>query len=437
MIWIDLFKLLITYVVRVFLVVFVVFLAYFLMLYAVPYTWKQIDVANELQTLHDNKSRLEEDEVQSQAACRQKETFLKSITPNRPDIFTWPWPILARVSYDWVEGQSNAVKRAMLDLTREKSNLRQIRSKKVANQSEIARLETGPAKLMASLLATYQYSRDSIIAIVAAVFIGPFMWRVIRYLIAKKLLPKCQPIRLHQPSSGTSVECSASTRGLSVPIAPDMALISRPEWVEESDERVTLQNRFFWKLSSPGISYAAGMAPCTRITVNKVQSLADATIRLTSGKQNDYITSVHLTEGQAVCLRPAYIVAVTEGIRIRSCWRIANLHSWLSGQVRYLIFSGPGTLYVCGAGGIEASKVEHDKKLASDCLIGFDPCLSYSAAPANGFVPYFLGKVPLLQSQFHGSGNVIRLFTSDKQSDSVLKRATGSVLSALGNFFGF
>ena len=88
---------------------------------------------------------------------------------------------------------------------------------------------------------------------------------------------------------------------------------------------------------------------------------------------------------------------------IRSHWRIKTLHAWLTLQLRYLAFEGPATLVLKGCRGVRIESAAAGRMLSQDASLGFSAHARYATVRAEPFLPYLLGRQPLLLDRFAGA----------------------------------
>ena len=77
------------------------------------------------------------------------------------------------------------------------------------------------------------------------------------------------------------------------------------------------------------------------------------------------------------------------------------------------------------------------KQIEEHLVAGFEAHLAFSTVRTETFVPYFLGRTPLIQDRFSGDGSVFRHLASDGAKATVFEKATGHIFTALGKFCGF
>ena len=122
----------------------------------------------------------------------------------------------------------------------------------------------------------------------------------------------------------------------------------------------------------------------------------------------DELAQIPLSAASGFVLLPRYLVGVVQEvhnpIRIRSVWRLASVHAWLTCQFRYLVFHGPGSVIVKGCRGVRIDEPDAPLRIAQTATVGFSATLAYSNGRTETFVPYVLGVKPLFHDSFQGQG---------------------------------
>ncbi|MBU6163138.1 MAG: AIM24 family protein, partial [Myxococcales bacterium] len=115
------------------------------------------------------------------------------------------------------------------------------------------------------------------------------------------------------------------------------------------------------------------------------------------------IIRVDLADHPGLVVRPDSLVALTEGmgVQVKSYWR-----QWpVTGQLRHVLLSGTGTIWLEGFGGIVGEMYDN-----SQAVQDMGPYLAYDGRLLAGFrrtdtkLPYVLGKTNLIETTLTGSG---------------------------------
>ena len=113
--------------------------------------------------------------------------------------------------------------------------------------------------------------------------------------------------------------------------------------------------------------------------------------------------------GPFICQARSLIGVVQDSgqpIRITRHWRLGNLQSWLTLQLRYLVFHGPGKIIVKGCRGVNLDTGDSGKIVSQSVTIGFGAHLSYSTSRCETFMAYLWGKRRLFNDRFSGENGV-------------------------------
>ncbi len=153
-------------------------------------------------------------------------------------------------------------------------------------------------------------------------------------------------------------------------------------------------------------SIASGLVFLTRI-----RGAGEATTISATRDGFAELTEIVLPAGGACILHPRALVAVVQPqgrpIPIRSHWRLFSLNAWLTLQLRFFSFHGPGRLIVKGGRGVRVERAEQGRVFAQDQLVGFSADLAYSVTRTETFAPYFFGQEPLLKDKVEAGSGIL------------------------------
>lgn len=416
----------------IFLFAMAVFLAY---AYVPPMFSKAVNQANEIDRLRSERestlSKLDSEKAryrEIESEIEQLEVAQDTGVLNRIKNWTIGWLVDTTIpELKNLRQQRNDCLREYASLKKE---LMSIEDGLVANQ-------TGASKLVAAVRSAWLRLKSWIWWIAIPIIFGPFISRLIKLVSAKVGLPWIKSLQFIDTATQSSFEADQSQRKVSVPLRPGVPLVVRADWIEERDESIRERGRWFWRLGSPAISYAAGLISCSVIEPKHSDQLG-AELRLSGPGADDYLTVIEMRPEQSICLRPRAIVGLSDTIAIKSHWRLANLHAWLFGQLRYLVFEGPGTVVIVGNGGVEASEAGSSKSsVPIDRVVGFEPQLRLATAISGNWLSYLCGRTPLLDAVLVGQGKFVKRLALPAKSDNLITRTLGGFLSAVGKILGF
>jgi hypothetical protein len=198
------------------------------------------------------------------------------------------------------------------------------------------------------------------------------------------------------------------------------------------------RSQWLFDWGAPLVSYAAGLSVLTRI-----EGAADPEPRtsatLASPESADsYLIELRLTNHPGFVFHPRHLVAVTGDVELWTSWRLFSVHSWLTGQLRYIGVRGTGRCVLEGFGDIVAQTVtERSSRIEQELVVGFDARLRYATARTETFLPYFLGRTPLVDDVFAGDGVYVWQKNTRSGPQSVAEKWFEFFFGALGKLLGF
>ena len=256
--------------------------------------------------------------------------------------------------------------------------------------------------------------RDVLVAAAWAllgILLTPYLIRAFLYYIVAPFAERRRSIRIAVPGAGSGAQVAAADQSrASVPITLKAGeeLLVRQGFLQSSPAGAQLRTRGMLDWKSPLTSMASGMTFLTRVR-------GAETTTVISADEDPFaeVTAIELPEGAAMVLQPRALAAVVQPqdrpLSIESTWRIFNLNAWLTQQLRFLVFHGPARLVVKGGRGVRVEPVDSGRRFGQDQLAGFSAELSYSVARNETFVPYLLGREPLLRDRVEGGSGVLVL----------------------------
>ena len=201
------------------------------------------------------------------------------------------------------------------------------------------------------------------------------------------------------PGQGSAGISSVSCR---VTIDSSNELLVHSEYLQSMPNESTSRTQWILDRHIPLSSIAAGLVALTHMRAETSQTVVVSSTR-------DPLSEVSLLaipKGSSIVLLPRHIVGVLQPretmLLITRHWRVFNLHAWLTLQLRYLVFHGPGTMVVKGCRGVRADAAEVGRSLSPAATIGFSANLSYSSRRCTTLFAYLSGQQPLLNDSFAG-----------------------------------
>jgi len=153
----------------------------------------------------------------------------------------------------------------------------------------------------------------------------------------------------------------------------------------------------------PLTSIASGMCFLTRIS-----SCTEGTVTISSDNVADgnsfKLTVLEVPENSSIVLQPSCLAGIVQNtdhpIRITRHWKLGNLGSWLTLQLRYIVFHGAAKLVLKGSNGVEIDRFDDETTIDQLATLGFTANLSYSVARSDTFYAYYSGKLALFNDKF-------------------------------------
>ncbi len=195
---------------------------------------------------------------------------------------------------------------------------------------------------------------------------------------------------------------ASSGVSLSILLEQDEELLLHSDYVQSTS--VASGKTTAWVLSWSFIltSLAAGMYALTRILPYR----SEPTVVSSSQDASVEVALIEVPEGSAIVFHPHYLVGVVQKrdkpIRITSHWRLGHLHSWLTLQLRYLVFHGAARLIVKGCRGVRVESAGSGRLVNQAATLGFSANLQYSVTRCETFVSYWRGEQELFNDKFAG-----------------------------------
>jgi hypothetical protein len=209
-----------------------------------------------------------------------------------------------------------------------------------------------------------------------------------------------------------------------IELQPGQELLIRAEFLQSSTKPSKKHTRWFLNHRLPLTSAISGMTVLTSIRPHEEEPTS-VVISSTKDALGE-VGIVTIPEGSSMVMHPRALAGVVKSlnspVQISSAWRLCNLHSWLTLQLRYLVFHGPCSLILKGCRGVktELPDPKSARLLNQSATLGFSAHLEYSNTRCETFMSYFMGKEDLFNDQFAGENGV---FVYEEMPD--LRRKSG------------
>ncbi|RYB90790.1 hypothetical protein EUA06_10940 [Nocardioides glacieisoli] len=271
-------------------------------------------------------------------------------------------------------------------------------------------------------------------AVALLVLVLPPVGRIVSYFV---LMPLVHRIHRRMHLAGAMGEEGAvrsvpAERTLTVELGPGEVLAARSEHVRPVQGRIRSHLLYDW--SSPFVSFAAGLYGLSRVTGD--ERVTAATLS-TPNDPDSYLMRIDFTDHPGLVMRPRHVVGVVGSPRLETRWRW-GIQAFATWQVRYILFTGTGSLVVQGHGDVVATNpFGGTTRMEQHLLMGFDSRLHVGVNRTEVFWPYLWGRTPLVDDEFTGSHPLYWQKASSEGPRNPLARAFGAFFSAFGKLLGF
>lgn len=355
---------------------------------------------------------------------------------------------LSRMSEEW-ENKADHLLFQNQDAKEANAHLRELLSRRVQLEEQLARAteaqkkaETLAASLPGRLLTEWRRVAPSLLLIVAAVVAAPYLQRTLAYFVLMPLVSRAAPLRLleGEQKSHPEIKSADSARTLQIRLRPGSELHVRAAYARslESADDCFVSSRLLYSWSAPAVSYSAGLSMLTRVVVSPGAS-RDRNVSISAPRDPDsYLMCVELDGHPGLVVHPRHLVGIGGGLEVSTRWRLGHLHAWSRGQLRYILLQGSGTVILEGRGDIVSEELHGSRaRIEQEHLMGFDARLEASTRRTETFLPYLLGKTPLVDAQFEGEGPYFWQKSVSDSSRPLAERTLDLFFGALGKFLGF
>lgn len=233
---------------------------------------------------------------------------------------------------------------------------------------------------------------------------------------------------------------SSSSGKIEISLSANEELITHSDWIQTESEHLLKKDKLFFSWRYPFLSYATGLA--WMISLKLKDSSITETITLAHKKEHNLqIIPVDLNRYQAVVVHPKYVVATRGNIKITSRWILSNLHGWITGRLRYIIFYGEGTLYLYGKGVVSLTELKDNNRIVEyPHLLAHQATLAFVTVRHEPFLQFYRNKIELFKYKFEGNGIIVTqqiVSASNEKNINPFKRFVDSIFNIIGKVFGF
>jgi hypothetical protein len=428
----------------------------------------QTDLIASLQT------RVELEIVEGQDVVAEKEQEVARLLAEKDEVcgtvesvvdWVWPGPSACDAAERALQVAQDAQATVERNLERARADAAVLADTSLSNEEKLNRLgEGGDQSIVARQVETTQAELDQkraeettlreaqgtleghvvtlwaqswrwLLAIALLIILLPPLLRTVNYFVLMPLVRRMHtPINLAEGADQASASLSVAPaeRTLTVHLDPGEVLSARSEHVRPVQGKV--RSGLLYDLSSPFISFAAGLYGLSRVT--GVEGGTAATLA-TPDDPDSYLMRIEFEDHPGLVMRPRHVVGVigAPGLETRWRWGIHALATW---QVRYILFTGTGSLIVQGSGDVVATNPGgRPTRMDQHLVMGFDSRLTVGINRTEVFLPYLWRRTPLVDDEFIGDHPLFWQKSNAAGPSNPVARTFDAVFSALGRVLGF
>ena len=335
-----------------------------------------------------------------------------------------PNPLLHPLDW-WKHRKETQLKRA---------TLRELRKAQALAEGRVHALTQVAGQLPGRVLSSFQKYARQALAIIFVVFFGPILWRVVAYFALAPMASSRRPIQLADPTTGGEAAISPPTRELTVDIRPEEDWYFRHRAITA---RRGVSTRWWPMLPGRAVLISSAARLLNITVVRRDSAASEGSVCLGGHDPHTEFGLVELDGHPGFTILPRHLAGMSSGIRLETRWNL-SWHGLLTGQVRYVIFSGTGRLVVEAEGGVRGQRgdVHLRTKAESDAIVGFDCRISYSTTRTEQAPAYVLGRSDLMDDQFQGLFLLLRVPRVGRGKSNWAKGGLDTMLSAFGKLLG-
>ena len=281
------------------------------------------------------------------------------------------------------------------------------------------------------------------VAIAASIAIKMLLYFAIAPMASRRppiqILPNADGVI--RSGSGHDAACdSGKVSSVSLPITlkEHEELLIQAEYLQSTSYRAEKRTQWFLNLAIPYSSILAGMFLLTRVRSPE----ADRVVVSATKDPLSEVSVIELSDGAAFVCQPRSLIGVIQDrshpILITPHWRANNLQSWLTMQLRFLVFHGPGRLIVSGCRGVRLESAGTGRLINQAATLGFSANICYANTRCETFLAYLMGKEDLFNDIFTGESGfyLYEEMPNLKHKSGITGRGLEGIADAVLKLFG-
>ena len=287
----------------------------------------------------------------------------------------------------------------------------------------------------------------ALILLLSIIFI-PILLKLFQYFIVAPLVSRLPPIRVfaqtQTPPPAITVSSNSqqighvSSHSLTLKLSSQQELLLHPDYLQSFSKHAQKTTQWFLNARIPFSSWAAGL-----VTLVRLHSDQDETVQLAAMHNAlEELVIINLPAGATLVCKPRCLAGVIkqreQAVKITRHWRLFNLHSWLTLQLRYLVFHGECQLIIKGHHGVILEHAGAARLIQQNATLGFSTDVAYSNYRCETFISYYLDKDSLFNDQFNGESGIYfyEQAPHDSRKAALVGKAVGGVWDAVLKVFG-
>ena len=272
--------------------------------------------------------------------------------------------------------------------------------------------------------------------------------KLLLYFVIAPLASRRPPIRILPGANGlirtgggsVVLDDPGKVSSVSIPISlkDEEEILVLPEYLQSTSYRAEKRTKWLLNAAIPFSSILSGMFLLTRVRSPEADKVVVSSTKDPLGE----VSAIELAEGAAFVCQPRSLVGVIQDrnrpIRITRHWRLNSLQSWLTMQLRFLVFHGPGRLIVSGCRGVRMESAGKGRLINQAATLGFSANIGYANTRCETFVSYWMGKEDLFNDMFTGESGfyVYEEMPDYKRKSGIAGRGLAGILDAGLKLFG-
>lgn len=301
-------------------------------------------------------------------------------------------------------------------------------------ERELQRAQEAKQSWPSWLLEQWHPVRHRLVGMVLLLLALPYVQRTLAYFVLMPLASRARPLELRERSNTAELKPGSAQRTLTLNLEATEELRVRAGYARPIEGQARSQLLYSWR--APAISYAAGL---TLLTCLRGDPNRRTRVSLSAPHDsNVYLMRVSLTNHPGIVLHPKSLVGVLGSLELTTAWRLLSWHAWATGQLRYILLRGSGSVILEGQGDLVAAPLDASRvKIEQELVTAFDSQLQYSTARTETFIPYLFGKTRLVDDVFEGRGTFFWQQATRPSSRNSIERGFDLLFGAIGKLLGF